>query len=399
MPCRQSIGGQWATAKLLAGLRMDIYRSLGVEPLINAAGTLTRMSGSVMLPEVVEAMEAASRHFVDMEELHRGAGRRAAELVGVEAAHICACATAGIALMAAACMAGTEGDKIRQLPDTAGLRRKFAAFRAHRNGFDQALRLAGGQFVEVDDSLAGLEDILQRDDLAGVFYTFSWFCPAGVPTLPQVTERAARAGVPVIVDAAAEIPPLENLRRFVDEGAALVAFSGGKALRGPQASGLVLGRADMVEACRLHDSPNMGVGRGMKAGKEEIVGLVRALELYSERDHDADRACWDGRLNTIERHLQEVPHVQLWRQMPYGLGQLIPHLAIQWDENVRQASHQQVQVRLKAGQPRIAVQLIHEPVYAFARDVGAHLRVHPHTLQEGEEEAVGQALRQELGSL
>ena len=378
---------------------MDVYTDLGVEPVINAAGTLTRLSGSAMLPEVSDAMAAASRRFVDMEELHVAAGKRVASLIGVEAAHVCACATAGIAVMAAACMAGVDRKKINQLPDTKGLKYKFIAHRAHRNSFDQALQIAGGRFVEIGANAAELYKALEDGEVAAVFYTFSWFCTEDCLTLSQVAELARERGVPVIVDAAAEVPPVENLTRFIGEGADLVTFSGGKAMRGPQASGIILGRTDLIEACAANDSPNMSIGRGMKAGKEEIVGCVKAVELYVKRDHAAELAVWEGRVAHVISALEDIDGVEVWRQMPYGIGQHIPHVAVRWDEDELGATHQEVAARLKNGQPRIAVQWIHQSRYRFADEAGPQLRVHAHTLFEGEEVVVGQKFRELLAGI
>jgi D-glucosaminate-6-phosphate ammonia-lyase len=372
---------------------LDIYRELGIEPVINASGTITRMGGSLMPPEVTDAMAAAARSFVDMEELHLAAGRRVAEMVGAEAAHVCNGATAGIALMAAACMAGSDGAKILQLPDTTGMKRRFVVQRAHRNPFDQALRVAGGEFVEVDSDAAELERAL-TDDVAGIFCTVAWFCPREVLPLPQVAEIAHRAGIPVIVDASAEVPPAENLSRFIREGADLVAFSGGKAIRGPQASGFILGRPDLIEACRRNDCPNMSVGRSMKAGKEEIVGLVKAVELYIRKDHAAEMAVWERRVGHILESLGDMEHVRVWRQLPHGIGQQIPHAAVSWDEAALGVTHVDAVRRLKEGRPRIAAQLIGPQRYAFAGFTAPELRLHPHTLQEGEEIVVARRLRE-----
>ncbi|MEE2659940.1 MAG: L-seryl-tRNA selenium transferase [Candidatus Latescibacterota bacterium] len=370
----------------------DVYADLGVVPIINAAGSLTRMSGSVMHPEVAEAISAASREFVVMSELHESAGRRVAELVEIEAAHVCSCATAGIALMAAAVMAGTDGGKIRQLPNTGGMADRFVAFEAHRNAFDQALRLAGGTFVDVLANPRQMREALDRADVAAAFYTFSWFNTEDALSLPEVVKIAHGAGKPVLVDAAAEVPPVENLRRFVDEGADLVAYSGGKAMRGPQASGIVLGRTDLIAACAANDSPNMSVGRGMKAGKEEIVGAVKAVELYVQRDHDRDSALWEARVALMVERLSQISGVCSWRQLPFGLGQQIPHAAVSWDEEELCLSHEQAATQMLKRTPRIAIQLIHEPVYEFARKSGRELRLHPHTLREGEERVVAEAL-------
>ena len=372
---------------------MDIYVDLGVTPVINAAGTLTRLSGSVMLPEVAEAMAGAARDFVDMHELHLAAGRRIAHLIGVGAAHVCACAAAGIALMAAACMTGQDRDRILRLPDTTGMKCRFPVQKAHRNAFDQALRLAGGEFVEVGPDPDELRAAIDGTT-AAVFHTLSWFCTEEALPLNRVAGIAHRAGVPVIVDAAAEIPPVENLTRFLKEGADLVTFSGGKALRGPQASGFILGREDLIEACRLNDSPHMGVGRPMKAGKEEIVGLVKAIECYVNRNHAAEKAVWEQRVIYILAALSILEGVKVRRQLPFGVGQQIPHVALRWDQGKLGITCEGLVQKLLDGRPRIAVQYITSEVYRFARSRGSEIRIHPHTLREGEEIAVVGRIRE-----
>ena len=375
---------------------MDVYGELGLETIINAAGTLTTLSGSLMLPQVTDAMAAASRAFVHMGELHLAAGQRIAELVGVEAAHVCAGASAGITLMAAACMAGTDPVQIKQLPDTTGTKFKFVAQRAHRNPFDQALRLAGGEIVEIGPDIGELSRAIDDDAVAGVFYTFSWFCRQEALPLTEVAETAHRHRVPVIVDAAAEVPPLENLWRFVKEGADLVTFSGGKAIRGPQSSGFILGREDLVEACRLNDNPNMGVGRPMKVPKEEIVGLVKAVELYVTRDHAAESLVWDRRVARVLETLSDLEHVHVWRQLPYGIGQQIPHVALTWDRGALGVTYEELVQELMKGQPRIAVQYMNLSTYDFAGFESSQIRIHPHTLREGEEVIVAERIAEIL---
>jgi L-seryl-tRNA(Ser) seleniumtransferase len=375
---------------------VDIYAELGAETLINAAGTLTTLGGSLMLPQVVEAMVQASREFVDMHELHLAAGERVAELVGVEAAHVCASASAGIALMAAACMAGSDRDKIRQLPDTTGMRSKFVVQSVHRPSYEQMVRLAGGEIVEVPVDADALDRAVSGEGVAAVFYTFAWFLFRPALPLRQVAEIAHRRGVPVIVDAAAEVPPLENLWRFVKEGADLVAFSGGKAIRGPQSTGLVLGRGDLIEACRLNDNPNMAVGRASKAGKEEIAGLVKALDLYVKRDHAADSYAWDRRVARVIDALLDLPHVRVKRQLPYGVGQQIPHVALNWDREAVGVSYEELVRELKEGRPRIAVQLVGPHNYDSSASDKLQVRIHPHTLREGEEVVVAERIREIL---
>ena len=299
---------------------MDIYRELGLATIINAAGTLTKLGGSLMPAEVVQAMVDASHDFVDMGELHLAAGRRIADLVGVEAAHVCAGATAGIALMAAACMTGSDRDKIDRLPDTAGMKSRFLVQRSHRQPYERAILYSGGKITEVAVDAGQLEQALTGDDVAGVFYSFAWFLREVALPLTEVAGLAHERGVPVIVDAAAEVPPVENLWRFVKEGADLVAFSGGKAIRGPQSTGFVVGRADLVEACRLNDNPYDAVGRSMKVCKEEIAGLIKALELYVHQDQQRQSLVWDQRVARMLEILSGVPGIRAVRQLPYGVG-------------------------------------------------------------------------------
>lgn len=373
---------------------MNIYQELGVEPLINASGSMTILGGSIIHPQVTDAMVAASRHFVDIHELHRAAGRRIAELIGVEAAHVCGCASAGITLMAAACMAGTDQAKIARLPNSSGLRNKFIVHKAHRNLFDHAVQVAGGQFVEISASVSELERALDDDQVAAVYYTYAWFCAGEAVPLGEAARLAHRAGVPVIVDAAGQVPPLENLSRFIKEGADLVVFSGGKSIRGPQSSGLILGRKDLMAACAQNDSPHVkSIGRGMKAGKEEIVGLVKAVELYHQKDHAAERIVWEGRVSYIVGVLSEIEAIRVERALPVGPGYLIPYVRVGWDEEALGLTREQVARELGQGEPRIVVQLVDAGIPGVA-DPGMWL--HVHTLQEGEEVVVARRVKEIL---
>ena len=372
---------------------MDFYAKLGVEPVINAAGTLTSLGGSIMDPEVTEAMVTASRHYVDMRELHEAAGRYLAESIGVEAAHITSCATAGIAVMAAACMTGGDRDRVARLPDTTGMKSRFIVQKTHRTGFAKALELSGGRFVEVEPEMEALRAVLD-DSIAGVFYTFAWFCSGKALSLPQVSELARARAIPVIVDAAAEVPPVDNLTRFLTMGADLVTFSGGKAMEGPQSSGLVLGRRDLIAACALNDCPNMGVGRGMKVAKEEIAGLVTAVDRYLRRDHAGQMQEWEERVAYIIDELTSLEPVEAFRQMPSGIGQQIPHAAIRWDEKALGISMEDVVDRLMRDRPRVAVQLHAGSTGEFDEELGRQIRVHPHSLTPGQERIVVERLKQ-----
>lgn len=357
-----------------------IYHDLGVEPIINAAGTVTAYSGNLMHPEVTDAMNQASRSFVVMEELHLAAGKRVAELIGVPAAHLCSSATAGIALTGAAAITGTDISRVRQLPHVENLPHEMIVQKTHRMAYDQAIQISGCRFVEIDPTPEALAAAI-TDQTVGVWVVFSWGLIGEAIPLPKVAEIAHARGIPVFVDAASELPPMSNLHRYLKEGADLVIFSGGKGLRGPQASGLVIGRPDLVEACRLNDCPNPGIGRSMKMGKEEIVGLVKAVEIYMNRDHEADMLIWDRRVQYIIDQVSKVPTVKAWRQLPYGDGQLFPHVAMTWDINTVEVSYQEFFDQMLGGSPRIMPQQYDDPM----RDRERQIRLHVHTLQEGQE--------------
>lgn len=369
----------------------NIYRDLGVTPIINAAGTVSAYSGNLMHPEVTDAMNEASRQFVIMEELHLAAGKRIAELIGVPAAHACASATAGIALVGAAAITGTDRTLVRRLPHVEGLKHEIIVQKSHRMGYDQAIEISGCRFVEVEPDAEAMAAAI-TDKTAGIWYVFSWGLTGPTLPLPVVAEIAHKAGLPMLVDAASELPPMSNLHRYLKEGADLVIFSGGKGLRGPQSSGMVIGRPDLVEACRINDSPNASIARGMKMGKEEIVGLVKAVEIYMNRDHEADMLVWERRVQYIIDEISSVPTLKAWRQLPYGDGQLFPHVALTWDVNSIEVSYQEFFDQMLGGSPRIMVQQYNDP----KRDFEQQIRLHVHTLQEGQERLIARRTRELL---
>lgn len=367
---------------------MGIYQELGIEPIINAAGTVTILGGSLMPAEVLEAMASASHNFVDIHELHRAAGQRIADLIGVEAAHVCACASAGITLMAAACMAGQNPARMARLPESTGMPNRFIVQRAHQNGYTHAVEIAGGKLVEIDSSEEAFRTALQGENIAAVLYTLAWFLTKPALPLEEAARIAHEYGVPFIVDAAAEVPPLENLSRFVQEGADLVAFSGGKDICGPQSSGFIVGRRELVECCAANDSPNtIGIARGMKTGKEEIAGLVKAVELYLQQDSSKRMQGWNSTIAYLIAELSSVGGVTAERQMPPGIGQLVPHVVVQWNEQASGITCAEIVEKLRKGKPGIAVRLVETgstPV----------IWVCVQTLQAGEEQVIARRWRE-----
>lgn len=361
---------------------MHLYERLGVRPLINAKGTYTLLSGSLMPPEVVAAMAEAARYYVNINELEAAVGARLAELTGAEAALVTGGCAAAQAQVAAACMAGTDPDKIRQLPDTTGLKHEIIMQRAHRNPYDQAFRLAGARIVEVE-TVAEFQAAL-TDRTCAVAHIMAFDSEGQIP-FPQALELAHAAGLPLLVDAAAELPPAENLTRFVRMGADAVMFSGGKGLRGPQASGLLLGKRALIEAVALNACPNHSVGRPMKAGKEEIIGLLTAVELYLQRDHAAEWRHWESQLDYIADALATLPHVETGR-VPEQWINHVPRLYVRWDETALRLTRAEAVEALRQGEPRIEV-----------LETSLGLTISPNTLQLGEEEPIARRLREILG--
>lgn len=302
---------------------MGVYSKLGIRPVINARGTLTALGGSVMDPAVLEAMAEASTAFVDMTELQRRAGERIAELLGVEAVCVTAGAAAGMTIATAAFMARDRPEAILALPDTGGLRDQVVVLKCHRILYDQAIRVAGASFVEVGvTSSASIEqvDAAITDRTACLFFAAEASGMRGSLPLSELAACAHAHGVPVLVDAAAELPPPANVRRFLDEGADLVVFSGGKEIGGPQSSGLIVGRTPFIGHCHANSFPNYGIGRGMKTDKETIVGLVTAVELWVRRDYDAVFEQWDAAVATILTGVAGIPGVSAERGFPSEPG-------------------------------------------------------------------------------
>lgn len=359
----------------------DLYRRLGVRPVINAAGAVTRFGG-VPLPEaVVQAMAEAAASCVAMEELQEAAGRVIAKATGAEAGYVTSGAAAGLTLAAAACLARLDVARMDRLPDTSGMPNEIVVQRAHRNAYDHAIRAAGARFVEAGylgyPGAGGTHP--WQVEAAITERTVALFWPVmespGTVGLGACCEIAHRHGLPVIVDAAAALPPPENLRRFGAEGADLISFSGGKAIMGPQASGILCGRRDLIESVLLQHQdmdvhpeswsyraryldpgilpgpPHQGLGRGFKAGKEEIAGLVTALQRYVRRDHAADRARWERIVRTVVDGLAGLPHVRASLHAP-ATG--VPRAHVDLDEAALGLTAFDAIRRLLDGEPRVA---------------------------------------------
>ncbi len=372
----------------------NIYAKIGVRSFINARGTWTYLSGSLELPEVRAAKQEAAKHFVDIFELQHAASRRLSELSGAEAGMVTSGAAGAMASATAACMAGTDPAKIWQLPDTTGMKHEVIMF-GGRSAFDSAIRLTGAKLV-----VAHSHDELQSaiNSKTAMIYT-----TALGDRLAQAVAIAKAANVPILLDDAAGIPPIENLRKYAEMKIDLFCFSGGKGLAGPQCSGLLLGRKDLIEAAMANTSPWEGaICRAMKVGKEEIMGCLAAVEAWTKFDLNALNRQWNQRVKRIAAMVETVPGVTTEIQIPED-GNRYPTLTVKWDEAKWNFSVADCDRELRTGNPRIEVLTMANPSLVPAvvergpksprRNV---LQIVSMTLQPGEDLIVARRLREIL---
>ena len=403
---------------------MQVYERLGVTKRVNGAGLLTRLGGSLMAEEVLDAMREAAGAYVDMAELQTKAGLVIASHTGAEAGIVTGGAAAALTLAAAACLTGTDVARMERLPDTEGMANEIIIHRAHRTGYDHAIRAAGARLVEIGFNdrgagagVRGLEaweiEAAIGPKTAAIAYTAT---PELEPPLARVVAVAERFKLPVIVDAAAQLPPRDNLKRFIGEGAALVAFSGGKAIRGPQGSGILCGNEKPIAAALIQmldmDAlpetwrppegllarhfperfPHHGLGRGFKVDKESIVGLIVALERFATFDLEADIEARRLMLEHIVRSIAKLRHCAARLVdsaagksfVGKGLGSKFPSLEIEIDAAARGTDIYGLSLALQRHDPPV-----HLSERLASRGI---LVVESAGLQPGDEEVVARAL-------
>jgi len=365
---------------------MDIYDRLGVRKVINAWGLVTAVGGSLMPPEAYQAMVEAGRSFVFLNELHQKAGEYIARLLGVEAAYVSSGAAGGMVLAAAACLTGADQEKIWSLPNTEGWKNEIIVQKDNRpNYVYQGMRHTGARLVEV-----GTQEQLTVQDIAGglsdkMIAIQLYLGTKRQPSVAEVAPIAKKAGVRLIVDAAAELPPRRNFTRPLEDGADLLVFSGGKGILGPQATGLVLGKKELIEACRLNSNPNSSIGRPMKVGKEDICALVAALERFISQDEEAEMEEYKCRSDYIVRELAGISGIKAQTLMADPRGRpVIPRAYIDLEPGYSLKS-EEIRRRLLEGQPPIAI---------GETDTG--VRVDVMLLEEWELRAVARRLREVL---
>ena len=367
-------------------LNNPVYARFGVTPVINAGGTHTTHGGSMMRPEVREAMSLAAESFVDLVELKRATGRFVAEITGAEAGMICSGAAGGLVLATAAVMTGTDPEKIAQLPNSTGMKNEILMQHNNPSGYTKCHEYAGATLTYAGNESGATQDQLAdaiTDDTAAILHTFAYGPARPGLTLPETVEvaRNARNPLPVIVDGAAMLPPKENLTKYISEGADLVTFSGGKYIGGPQSAGLLAGRAELVEAALLNSGPGMAVGRPQKVGREELIGMATALQLFVESDDEARTDAMQRRAQHISDRLQGIPGITASVELDY-LQFHVPNCVIRFDsadeaDRVWEGMHE--------GNPRVYIARISGGLTANAVNI-----------LDGQEETVAQRLVEEL---
>jgi L-seryl-tRNA(Ser) seleniumtransferase len=328
---------------------VDYYQKLGVTPFINAAGTYTVLSASTMPDEVQASIALAARQPVNLNELHDAAGAYLAKRLQCEAALVTSGAAAALVVGTAACVTMGNEQAILGIPtDMAALKNEVIVQKSHRYGYDHALRNCGTRFVEVE-TLEQYEQAFTERTVMAHFFNAG----AGKISREDWVRVAHQHGVPCFNDAAADVPPISNLWNYTKMGFDLVTFSGGKGLRGPQCTGLLLGRKDLIEAARKNNSPNSNtIGRGMKVAKEEIVGLVAAIDWFLKQDDAAIEAGCRTRADRIAKQLSTIPGVQTQIFVP-EVANHVPHLLITYDQNRIKITGAEVMQKMREGKPRI----------------------------------------------
>ncbi|MFT7033352.1 MAG: putative pyridoxal phosphate-dependent enzyme [Cyclobacteriaceae bacterium] len=362
----------------------DFFKELGLRTFINAAGTYTSMTGSLMRDEVTSAITYGATEYVNLDDLHDKVGERIANLLECEYATVSSGAFGAMTLGVAGVMAGMDSKKVAQLPDVTGLKHEVIVQEGHAIGYTHALTNAGAKIINVKNTKA-LERAI--NDKTAMLWFLNANTDNGAIKHEEFIALGKKHGIPTFIDCAADVPPVENLFKFTKLGFDLVCFSGGKGIRGPQSAGLLLGKRKYIEAARLHTPPRgTTIGRGMKVNKEEVLGMLVALEMYLERDHDKEWKMWEAQIKLISDSAKSVKGVETEIHVPPHANH-VPSLRINWDESIVKISPDDARKLLKDGHPSIET-------------VGGsdHIGITTWMMEPGQERIVAERLKDILAS-
>ena len=331
-------------------LARNFFKELGIRTFINAAGTYTSMTGSLMPKEVTDAITYGTTDYVNLDELQDKVGERIAQLLDCEYATVSSGCFGAMSIGMAGILCGTDQEKVKQLPNTEGMKNEVILQESHNIGYTQALTNTGAKLVWVKTAKELEKAITKKTAML-------WFLNAnaeqGEIKWEEFVALGKKHNIPTFIDCAADVPPVENLFRFTKMGFDLVAFSGGKGLRGPQSAGLLLGKRKYIEAARMHTPPRgTTIGRGMKVNKEEVLGMLVALELYLAKDHKKEWQLWEDQIKLISDNAKSVKGVKTEIHVPPHANH-VPSLKIRWDENVVKISKDEMRKKLRDGHPSI----------------------------------------------
>ncbi|KAA9037708.1 aminotransferase class V-fold PLP-dependent enzyme [Ginsengibacter hankyongi] len=328
----------------------DLFKELGVTRVINAGVTMTFLSGSLMMPEVLEAINSTSHDFANMYELQDKVGAKMAEMLQCEAAMVTSGAACALLLGTAAAITGTDQEKIKLLPNLPGPRPEVIMQKTHRYLFDQAITTTGARIIEVEGN-DEMEKAFNSNTVLALFFNAAG---SSSVTREDFIAICKKHQIPSFIDAAADVPPVENLFKYQKMGFDLVTFSGGKMIRGPQSAGLLFGRKDLIEAAKLNHSPHEApIGRPMKVNKEEIFGMYAALKSYLERDHKKEWQGWLDRISRIKSQVETIATVKGETHVDPGPANAFPSLHLTWDQQKVKTTPKDVLDQLKNGTPSI----------------------------------------------
>ena len=367
--------------------KKSIYEAIGVRPLINARGTVTVVGASQMMPEVQQAMDDAVREYVQIDELMDAVGERLGKLTGAEFAYVSCGASAAITAGTAGCVTGGDPDKLWMIPDLTGMKDEVIIPAYSRTAYDAAAKAVGVKMIEVST----LEDLKLAigPQTAMILVLAGSGSENGPLSLKVISSVAKPLGVPILVDAAAE--GLEVPNPHLSQGADLVAYSGGKYLRGPQCAGLLIGRKDLIIASRINAGPHHGFGRGFKVGREEIMGMLAAVEMWFKRDHAGEWKTWVSWANHIMKRLSTIPGVITELVEPKARSNRAPSLTVKWDQSVIPLTGEDMEKLLWDGSPRISVSGAGS-FLPFPPNLQPNISVATTSLQAGEEKIIAERL-------
>jgi L-seryl-tRNA(Ser) seleniumtransferase len=337
-----------------------VYTRLGLRPIINASGTYTHLGGSLMPPEVIEAMNAAAQQYVPIRDLTQAVGDRIAQLTGNDGALVTTGAAGAIFVGTCACIAGDDPDRMKRLPFTDGMKNEVIVQKLHLTGWTRQCEAAGARLIEVEHREQMERAISGRTAMIYFLVADKHFgqyrdqpgAPGGKISLGECVAVAKPVRIPVLVDAAAELPPVDSLSAYTKAGADLVAFSGGKGLRGPQNAGLLLGRKDLISIASRYQSPYSGIGRDLKISKETMIGMLAAVERYMRLDQASEWNQWKAQVDSMKTVLDTVPGIETG-YVPREITNHVPRLWVKWDEKAWNFSREDCFKALQEGEPSI----------------------------------------------